>query len=114
MDKHFHGLPNTASQFNAKFSHREAFLSLVLEGVRQAGQGFGRVTRRTEPAGILHTECRMDEEVGTFTVLDPDAPEGVRRVATRCFDIVTERVPFKDGTSGHLILSIYPENPNKF
>jgi hypothetical protein len=56
----------------------------------------------------------MDEEVGTFTVLDPDAPEGVRRVATRCFDIVTERVPFKDGTSGHLILSIYPENPNKF
>jgi hypothetical protein len=60
------------------------------------------------------TRCLMKEAVGTFTVLDPEDPTGIRRVPTRCFDICTERVTFPDGTRGHNILSVYPENPNKF
>ena len=94
-------------------STREGLLTLLGEGVRNAG-AFGRVRKQYDDQGICHTPCSVDDPVGTCTVLDPEAEEGVRRVPTKCFTICTLQVSFEDGTRGHVILSAYPVHPDRF
>ncbi|WP_306602152.1 pentapeptide repeat-containing protein [Geothrix sp. 21YS21S-2] len=106
LKRHSHGLPNGRGQFNAAASTREGLLALLSKGLARAGEA-GKVVKRYDPSGILHTPCWMDAPVGRYQA------QGAWK-ETPCFDVVTLRVPLEDGTSAQVVLSAYPVNPRKF
>ncbi|NTV75553.1 MAG: hypothetical protein HGA66_15290, partial [Holophaga sp.] len=106
LKRHSHGLPNGRGQFTAAASTREGLLALLSKGLARAGEA-GKVVKRYDPSGILHTPCWMDAPIGRYQ------SQGAWK-ETNCFDVVTLRVPLEDGTSAQVVLSAYPVSPRKF
>lgn len=106
LKRHAHGLHGGWGQFNQEASHREGLLALLAKGLARAGEA-GRVLKRYDPSGILHTPCWLGVPVGRYQ------SHGVWK-ETDCIDVVTLRVRLEDGTSTQVVLSAYPVNPRKY
>jgi streptogramin lyase len=106
LRRHSHDSAGAWGQFTAAASTREGLVALLAKGLAQAGEP-GRVLKRYDPRGILHTPCWMDAPVGRYQ------SHGQWK-ETNCFDVVTLRVRLEDGTAAQVVLSAYPVNPRKY
>jgi hypothetical protein len=106
LQRHSHDSAGGRGRFTAEASTREGLVALLAKGLAQAGEP-GRVLKRYDPRGILHTPCWMDAPVGRYQ------SHGQWK-ETNCFDVVTLRVRLEDGTATQVVLSAYPVNPRKF
>jgi len=106
LQRHSQDVAGGRGQFNAEASTREGLVALLAKGLEKAGEA-GRVLRRYDPSGILHTPCWMDAPVGRYQSYG-------EWKETNCFDVVTLRVRLEDGTASQVVLSAYPVNPRKF
>jgi hypothetical protein len=106
LQRHSHDSAGGRGQFTAEASTREGLVALLAKGLAKAGE-VGRVLKRYDPRGILHTPCWMDAPVGRYQ------SHGVWK-ETNCFDVVTLRVRLDDGTAAQVVLSAYPVNPRKY
>jgi streptogramin lyase len=106
LQRHSHDSAGGRGQFTAEASTREGLVALLVKGLEKAGEP-GRVLKRYDPSGILHTPCWMDAPVGRYQ------SHGEWK-ETNCFDVVTLRVRLEDGTAAQVVLSAYPVNPRKY
>jgi hypothetical protein len=106
LKRHSHGLAGGWGQFHLEASTREGLVALLAKGLEKAGEA-GRVLKRYDPSGILHTPCWLGVPVGRYQSY------GVWK-ETDCIDVVTLRVRLEDGTTTQVLLSAYPVNPRKY
>jgi hypothetical protein len=106
LQRHSHDSAGGRGQFTAEASTREGLVALLAKGLAQAGEP-GRVLKRYDPRGILHTPCWLDAPVGRYQ------SHGQWK-ETNCFDVATLRVRLEDGTAAQVVLSAYPVNPRKY